>query len=112
MATARPGVLEKGMIVALFHARAKAKTHEEWDRDLGEVWDDTAAILKNQKGFVGMKALWAIDDSGEVIVMGIWDNLADRLAYESTVAGKVRASIETTLEKRPERPKYVVVKST
>ena len=112
MANARSSGLEEGMIVALFHAKAKAKTQEEWDKALAKVWDDSVSMLKSQKGFVGMKALWSIDDSGEVVVMGIWENLVDRLAYESTLAGKVRANIETTLEKRPERPKYVVLKST
>ncbi|MFH1485293.1 MAG: antibiotic biosynthesis monooxygenase [Chloroflexota bacterium] len=103
--------LDKGMIVALLHAKAKAKTREEWGKALDKFWADDLALLKKQRGFVGAKALWAIDDSGEVVVMGIWDNLEDRLAYEKTVAEHVRANIETTIEKRPARPKYVVVRS-
>lgn len=104
--------LKEGTIVAMFRAKAKAKSRDEWRKELDKFWDEDVSIIKTQKGFVGMRALWALDDSGEVVLMGIWDNLEDRLAYEQGVAKKVRSKMEATLEGgRPERPKYVVVKA-
>ncbi|MBI4307280.1 MAG: antibiotic biosynthesis monooxygenase [Chloroflexi bacterium] len=104
-------VIEQGNIVAFLIGGARAATREGWARDLDGVWHEMAAALKKQKGFLGMKALWNIEDNQEIIVLAYWDNLEDRLAYERTAAGGVRARMETTLQGPPPRPKYEVMRA-
>jgi len=69
-------------------------------------------VLLRQKGFLGLRALWCSDNSGEVIVMGIWDTMANRLAYEASVAKGVRGAFEETMQGPALRKKYLVVKRT
>ena len=103
--------IKQGQIVAYLTEKARASTREGWSRELDKVWDSMAADLKKHKSFLGMKALWNIENNQEIVVLAYWDNLADRLAYEKTAAGGVRARMETTLQGPPPRPKYEVLRA-
>lgn len=57
--------MDEGTVVAMFRAKTKAKTREEWLQELDKFWEHDVSVIKSRKGFIGMKALWPLDDSGE-----------------------------------------------
>lgn len=104
--------LRQGRIVLGMRGKAKAFTSDKWRRDLDNVWDEIAPTMRKQKGFLGVKALWSIANNQEILLLADWDSLADRLAYENSVAGGLRARMETILQGMPSRPKYRMVRDT
>jgi len=103
--------IQQGQIVAYLTGKARASTREGWARDLDGVWEEMTAPLKKHRSFMGMKALWNIENTQEIVVLAYWDNLADRLAYEKAAAAPVRARMETTLQGPPPRPKYEIMRA-
>ena len=104
--------MDLGMVAALAYGKAKARASEGWARDLEKVWDRSTGVLLKQKGFLGLRCLWCSDDSGEVIILGMWDTMAHRLAYEASVSKGVRGAFEETMQGPARRLKYIVVKKT
>lgn len=102
----------QGYIVLGMKGKAKAPTRDKWSQDLDDVWDEIAPVMRKQKGFLGVKALWNIANNQEMLVLAYWESLADRLAYENSVAGGLRARMETILQGMPSRPKYRMLLDT
>ncbi|MDO8532495.1 MAG: hypothetical protein Q7T26_10115 [Dehalococcoidia bacterium] len=102
----------QGYIVLGMKGKTKASTRDKWSQDLDNVWDEIAPVMRKQKGFLGVKALWNIANNQEMLLLAYWERLADRLAYENSVAGGLRARMETILQGMPSRPKYRMIRDT
>src|SRR4051812_31488872 len=78
--------LERGNVAAVLRARAKASTQQEWEADVAQIWDQVVAELQTNPGYRGALALWNSDEPGTVLVIGLWESMAHRLAYEARSA--------------------------
>ena len=103
--------LKPGVVAALFTAQAKATTSEAWERDVAGVWDRAVDLLGQNRGFKGIVTLWNNDDSREVCIIGLWEDLETRLAYESGNASDVRDLFNGIFQAVPHRPRFVVTRS-
>ena len=99
-----------GMVASIFRARSRTGSREEWEQGVAGVWDEAVEELKSNPGFHGLVTWWNNDDSGDVIIMGIWENLEDRLNYEARSGPKVQGLFNALLEEVPQRPRYVVTR--
>ncbi len=100
--------LVKGNVAAIFMAQAKSKTEAEWEKDVEGVWDEAVEILKSNRGFKGLLALWNHGNTGEVCIIGLWEDIETRLNYEATTAQAVRDLFNAIFEAVPNRPRFVV----
>ena len=103
--------LVKGNVAAIFTAQAKAQTEAEWEKDVESVWDEAVEILKSNRGFKGLLALWNHGDNGEVCIIGLWEDIETRLNYEATTAQAVRDLFNSIFTAVPNRPRFVVTGS-
>ena len=103
--------MEAGNIAAMLMAKAKAANRREWEASVHGIWDQAVTELRTNPGFKGLVALWNNDDSGQVAVIGLWDNLEHRLAYEARSADKVRGFFNPLFQEVPERPRFVVTRA-
>ena len=103
--------LKPGAVAALFTAQAKATNREAWERDVEGVWDRAVDLLRQNPGFKGIVTLWNNDDSREVCVIGLWEDLETRLAYERGNASDVRDLFNGIFQAVPHRPRFVVTRS-
>jgi hypothetical protein len=100
--------LDSGNVAAVLMARARAATREEWEAGVAKIWDEAVAELQTNDGFKGLLALWNSDRPRSVSVMGLWDTMEHRLAYEARSAASVRAFFNPLFEEVPDRPRYIV----
>jgi hypothetical protein len=100
--------LDPGNVVAVLVARAKVRTQEEWETAVAGIWDQAVAELRSNSGFKGLLALWSDDRERGVSVVGLWDTMEHRLAYEARSATAVRGLFNALFEEVPERPRFVV----
>lgn len=103
--------LHKGMVAGVIMEKAKARTREEWERELSKVWDEACRRIEKTPGFKGMLAYWDISNSGNVIMMGLWEDRDRRMNYEGTTAQSVRDLFNPLFEDVPDRPRYVITHS-
>jgi quinol monooxygenase YgiN len=103
--------MKPGNIVVFFFARAKAKDRDEWEAQLEKVWPEAVRELQSNPGFLGSSAMWDIDKPGRVAVIGQWESMEHRLAYESRSSPKLREVFNTLFQDIPERPRLVVSQS-
>ncbi|MCI0770200.1 MAG: antibiotic biosynthesis monooxygenase [Chloroflexi bacterium] len=104
--------METGNVAALFTVQGKLPTQAEWEAALDANWDDAVEELRSNPGFKGIVALWNSDDSGEVAIIGLWENMERRLAYEARSAEKVRALFDPLFQSVPNRPRFIVSRSS
>ena len=105
-------IMNQGVVGALAFGKAKAKTQEEWAKDLERIWDRSTGMLLKQKGFRGLRAFWAVDGSRDTMVMGIWETMEDRMAYERSISPGVQGAFDEILEAPARRQKFVLVRRT
>jgi hypothetical protein len=98
----RPGTVAVWLVVGV-----KAKTREEWDAGVAKIWDEQLAELKSNRGFIGAVALWNNDEPGHGSVLGLWDGLENRLAYEAR-STKARQIWAVLFDEAPVRTRYIV----
>ena len=103
--------LKKGMTAGVICDRVKVKTRAEWEKNVDAIWDKAFKILKTVPGFKGEIAFWDNENTGDVIIMGLWENLEARLNYEATAAPSVRALFGPLFAKNPERHRYILTHS-
>lgn len=99
-------------ILAIFFAQAKVKHRKEWDAALESVWPELMEELRKNPGFKGMVAMWNVDDSGDVSVIGLWESMEHRLGFEKRSAPRVRAIFESLMHQKPDRYRYLVTKAS
>ena len=100
--------MQPGYVVVYFSAPAKARSRQEWQSSLDRVWPDVVAELRTNPGFKGAAALWNLDDSGQVSVIGQWENMEYRKAYEKRSSPQLRALMDTLFRDVPSRPRLLV----
>ena len=103
--------MEAGNIAAMLMVKAKAENRGEWEASVHAIWEDAITELRTNPGFKGLVALWNNDDSGQVAVIGLWDNLERRMAYEARSADKVRGFFNPLFQEVPDRPRFVVTRA-
>jgi len=101
--------LAPGTVLGWVTGRVRDGHRETWDAALEKVWPEFLAEMSSNAGYQGAAALWAVE-TGEVSVVGIWQSMEHRLAYEARSSGKVRAIFNALLEDPPTRVKQVVAK--
>ena len=104
--------MEAGTIAAMLMAQAKVRTREEWEEAVEGIWQDALQELRSNPGFKGLVALWNSDDSGQVAVIGLWDDMEHRLAYEARSAAHVRGLFNALFQQVPDRPRFIVSRAT
>ncbi len=100
--------MEAGNVAAILFAKAKVKSRAEWESAVAGIWDDTVAEVRSNPGFIGILTLWNSDDSGQVSVIGVWESMEHRLAYEARSAEYVRGLFNPLFEAVPDRPRYII----
>ncbi len=105
-------MVDSNYILAIFFAQAKVGNRKEWDAALALVWPELMEELRQNPGFKGMIAMWNVDDSGDVSVIGLWESMAHRLGFEQRSAPRVRAIFESLMQQKPDRHRYLVTKAT
>ena len=103
--------LKPGVVAALFNAQARAATREAWEQDVAAIWDRAVDLLKQNRGFKGIVTLWNSDDSREVCVIGLWEDMETRLAYERGSASDVGDLFNGIFQAVPHRPRFLVTRS-
>lgn len=103
--------MESGTVAAMLIAEAHAKNPHEWEAAVEDIWDNAINELKTNNGFKGLIAMWNNDNSNQVSVIGLWDTMEHRLAYESRSADYVRGLFNNLFRRVPDRPRYIVTKA-
>lgn len=96
-----------GNVLGHVTGRPNAGSREEWDAALEKVWPDFIAEMSTNPGYRGAVAVWTVE-SGEVSIIGVWESMAHRLAYEAHSSDKVRAIFNALLAEGRTRHKQVV----
>ena len=104
--------MESGNVAAILFAQARARSRVEWERGLDAIWPEVLRELRSNPGFKGLLALWKEDDSGQVSIIGLWDTMEHRLAYERRSADSVRARFNALFQAVPDRPRFYVSRAT
>ncbi len=103
--------LKEGTIAAVIVEKAKAKSQEEWERQVAPVWKQACQLLGQNPGFKGILVFWSKENNGDVIMMGLWDSLEKRMNYEDSSAKSVQGLFNPLFQKTPKRPRYVLTHS-
>ena len=103
--------METGTVVAMLITHAKAGSREEWEAGVESIWKDAIGELQTNPGFKGLVTMWNDDDSGQVSVIGLWDNMEHRLAYEARSSGYVRGLFNGLFKQEPDRPRFLISKA-
>ena len=103
--------LKEGMVAGIIKARAKVRTKGEWQKSVDDRWGKAYQALHVNPGFKALVAFWDTEDSGDVLIMGLWENLDARLNYEATAAASVRELFNPLFEEIPKRHRYVITHS-
>ena len=103
--------MRKGNVIAIATARAKARTRQEWEKAVEGVWADAVRELRANAGFMGLLALWNNDDSRQASVIGVWDTMEHRMAYEARSSTYVRGLFNAIFEEVPQRPRWIITKA-
>ncbi len=81
----------------------------QWDATLETVWPQFLTLMAKNPGFRGAMSFLTVE-TGEVAIIGIWKDMAARLAYEEKNKDEVRALFNVLVEPPPKRHKQVVQK--
>jgi len=100
-----------GYVLGYVTGFARAASREEWDREVEKNWPAFIAEMETNAGFKGAYALYTIE-TGKVSILGMWETLEHRLAYEAKSSGAVRAIFNALLKEGPRRYRHVVTKAT
>ena len=65
-----------GNAATLFTIQGRLPTQAEWDAAPDFNWHDAVEELRSNPGVEEIVALWNSADSGEVALIGMWDNTA------------------------------------
>ena len=103
--------LKEGLIAAIIVEKAKAKTQDEWEKQMAPAFERACQMLSQNPGFKGMLAFWNTENNGDVVMMGLWDSLEKRMNYEGASASSVRELFNPLFEEIPKRPRYVLTHS-
>ena len=99
--------LAPGYVLGVVVGQAKAQSNDEWNAAVEKVWPEFIAILESNPGYKGAYAAWNPDKPGEVSIIGIWQSMEHRLAYEAKSAPQIR-ELFNALISNPQRYKVVV----
>lgn len=103
--------MQKGNVIAIASACAKAGTRQAWETAVDRVWADAIRELRTNPGFMGLVAVWNDDDSRRASIIGVWDTMEHRLAYEARSSTYVRGLFNDIFEEVPQRPRWVVTRA-
>ena len=104
--------LSEGNVLGVVTGIARAASREEWNAQVDKAWPDVVAELSSNAGYIGVVALWNSNGSEEVSIVGVWETMEHRLAYEARSATRVRAIFNGLLVESPSRYKQVVTKAS
>ncbi len=82
---------------------------DHWDATLEKVWPQFISEMAKNAGYKGAASFYTVE-TGEVSIVGIWEDMAARLAYEANSSEKVRAIFNALLDAPPTRHKQVITK--
>lgn len=100
--------VKAGMVAGTILKRSNVKTRDDWQKTVDELGPEACKLLSQKPGFRGLLWFWNNDDSGDVIMMGLWEGLEQRLNYEDSIAQSVREITNTLFDGLPNRPRYVL----
>lgn len=81
----------------------------QWDAGIERAWPVFIAEMALNPGFKGAGAFWTVE-TGEVSIVGVWEDMDKRLAYERNSSETVRAIFNALLEQPAKRHKQVTAK--
>lgn len=99
-----------GYVLGFVTGQAKAATRELWEAELEKVWPKFISAMNTNPGYKGAFSTWNTDKPGEVSIVGIWESMEHRLAYEAKSSTTVRAIFNAMISE-PVRYRPTVTKT-